>query len=101
MELDRVHMIEIAQQAIDVSIRRRGRVQPFDAIESRKTALLVVDMQGGFVAPGNRRSTPRCSTICISPPLSWNRARWQSRIDSGRWRSRSSPAAARLTVADG
>jgi ureidoacrylate peracid hydrolase len=47
-----VHRIEIAQQAIDISLARRGRVQPFVAIEPSKTALLVVDMQTGFVAPG-------------------------------------------------
>jgi ureidoacrylate peracid hydrolase len=47
-----VHRIEIAQQAIDISLRRRGAVQPFTTIEPRKTALLVVDMQTGFVAPG-------------------------------------------------
>jgi ureidoacrylate peracid hydrolase len=47
-----VHRIEITQQAIDISLRRRGQVQPFDTIEPRKTALLVVDMQTGFVAPG-------------------------------------------------
>jgi ureidoacrylate peracid hydrolase len=47
-----VHRIEIAQQAIDISLRRRGRVQPFATIEPAKTALLVVDMQTGFVAPG-------------------------------------------------
>ena len=46
------HKIEIAQQAIDISLRRRGRIQPFPTIEARKTALLVVDMQTGFVAPG-------------------------------------------------
>ena len=47
-----MHKIEIAQQAIDISMRRRGRVQPFVAIEPRKTALLVVDMQTGFLEPG-------------------------------------------------
>jgi ureidoacrylate peracid hydrolase len=47
-----VHKIKIAQQAIDISLRRRGRIQPFVAIEPRKTALLVVDMQSGFLAPG-------------------------------------------------
>ena len=46
-----MHKIEIAQQAIDISLRRRGRVQPFATIEPHKTALLVVDMQTGFVAP--------------------------------------------------
>lgn len=47
-----MHKVEIAQQAIDISMRRRGRLQPFATIEPRKTALLVVDMQTGFVAPG-------------------------------------------------
>ena len=42
-----MHKIEIAQQAIDISMQRRGRVQPFVTIEPRKTALLVVDMQTG------------------------------------------------------
>lgn len=47
-----MHKIEIAQQAIDISLRRRGAVQPFATIEPCKTALLVVDMQTGFIAPG-------------------------------------------------
>jgi ureidoacrylate peracid hydrolase len=47
-----LHKIEITQQAIDISMRRRGAVQPFATIEPEKTALLVVDMQTGFVAPG-------------------------------------------------
>jgi ureidoacrylate peracid hydrolase len=47
-----VHKIEIAQQAIDISLRRRSAVQPFATIEPLKTALLVVDMQTGFLAPG-------------------------------------------------
>ena len=47
-----MHRIEIAQQAVDISLRRRGAVQPFTTIEPRKTALLAVDMQTGFVASG-------------------------------------------------
>ena len=47
-----MHKVEIAQQAIDISLRRRGAVQPFATIEPRKTALFVVDMQTGFIAPG-------------------------------------------------
>jgi ureidoacrylate peracid hydrolase len=47
-----LHKIEIARQAVDISLRRRGRIQPFTSIDPRKTALLVVDMQTGFVAPG-------------------------------------------------
>lgn len=47
-----MHRIRIAQQAVDISLRRRGRVQPFATIDPGKTALLVVDMQTGFIAPG-------------------------------------------------
>lgn len=53
-----MHKIEIAQQAIDISLRRRGAVQPFATIEPLKTALLVVDMQTGFVAPGAVAEVP-------------------------------------------
>jgi ureidoacrylate peracid hydrolase len=58
-----LHKIEIAQQAIDISMRRRGRVQPFTTIEPRKTALLVVDMQTGFVAPGAVAEIPMAREI--------------------------------------
>jgi ureidoacrylate peracid hydrolase len=47
-----MHKIEIAQQAIDISLRRRGRVQPFPTIDPKKTALLVVDLQTGFMQQG-------------------------------------------------
>jgi ureidoacrylate peracid hydrolase len=57
------HKIEIAQQAIDISMRRRGRVQPFVSIEPSKTALLVVDMQTGFVAPGAVGEIPMAREI--------------------------------------
>jgi ureidoacrylate peracid hydrolase len=46
-----MHKIEIGQQAIDISLRRRGHIQPFRTMDATKTALLVVDMQTGFVAP--------------------------------------------------
>jgi ureidoacrylate peracid hydrolase len=58
-----VHQIEITQQAIAISLRRRGRVQPFLDIEPRKTALLVVDMQTGFVAPGAVAEIPVARAI--------------------------------------
>jgi ureidoacrylate peracid hydrolase len=63
MEFNHVHRIEIAQQAIDISMRRRGRVQPFEVIEPRKTALLVVDMQSGFVARGAVAEIPAAREI--------------------------------------
>jgi len=58
-----LHKIEIAQQAIDISMRRRSQVQPFAEIEPKKTALLVVDMQTGFVAPGAVAEIPMAREI--------------------------------------
>jgi ureidoacrylate peracid hydrolase len=58
-----VHRIEIAQQAIDISLRRRGQVQPFSTIDAAKTALLVVDMQTGFIAPGAVGEIPTAREI--------------------------------------
>ena len=58
-----MHKIEIAQQAIDISMRRRSQVQPFAEIEPQKTALLVVDMQTGFVAPGAVAEIPMAREI--------------------------------------
>jgi ureidoacrylate peracid hydrolase len=57
------HRIEITQQAIDISLRRRGRIQPFPTIEAQKTALLVVDMQTGFLAPGTVAEIPAARRI--------------------------------------
>jgi ureidoacrylate peracid hydrolase len=58
-----MHKIEITEQAIDISMRRRGRVQPFVAIEPHKTALLVVDMQTGFLEPGAVAEIPAAREI--------------------------------------
>jgi ureidoacrylate peracid hydrolase len=30
---------------------RRGRLNPFDGLEPARTALIVVDLQNGFMAP--------------------------------------------------
>jgi ureidoacrylate peracid hydrolase len=53
-----MHKVEITQQAIDISLRRRGHVQPFRSIEPRRTALLVVDMQTGFLEPRGAAEIP-------------------------------------------
>ena len=59
-----MHRIEIAPEALALAKRRRGgRVQPFESIAPRKTALLVVDMQTGFVAPGGVAEIPAAREI--------------------------------------
>jgi len=47
-----MHKIQIGQHAIDRAMARRGRVHIHDRIDPTRSALLVVDMQNCFVAPG-------------------------------------------------
>ena len=47
-----MHNISIPQSVIDRVIARRGREHIFDDLDPRKTALVVVDMQNGFMLPG-------------------------------------------------
>jgi ureidoacrylate peracid hydrolase len=58
-----VHKIEITQQAIDISTRRRGRVQPFVAHRAQQDRALGGDMQTGFVAPGAVAQIPMAREI--------------------------------------
>jgi ureidoacrylate peracid hydrolase len=47
-----MHKIAIPSYAIERVLSRRGRVNPFDGLEPARTALIVVDLQNGFMAPG-------------------------------------------------
>src|SRR5579863_3568368 len=47
-----MHKIAIPSYAIDRALARRGRLNPFDTIDPARTALVVVDLQNGFMAPG-------------------------------------------------
>ena len=47
-----MHTIEIPSYAIERARSRRGRLNPFEHIEPARTALVVVDLQNGFMAPG-------------------------------------------------
>ncbi len=58
-----MHRIQLSAQALELAVRRRGRVQPFETIEPTRTALLVVDMQTGFVAPGAVAEIPAARDI--------------------------------------
>ena len=44
-----MHQIEIAQWAIDRTLERRGRLHVHENLDPRKTALIVVDLQNGFM----------------------------------------------------
>ncbi len=58
-----MHKLDIPQSTIDSITRRAGRPHPFDSIDPRRTALVVVDMQNYFVAPGFMAETPMAREI--------------------------------------
>jgi len=58
-----MHKIQLSPQSLELAVRRRGRVQPFETIESTKSALLVVDMQAGFVESGALAEIPEARDI--------------------------------------
>jgi ureidoacrylate peracid hydrolase len=47
-----MHKIAIPSYAIERVMARRGRLHPFEDIDPARTALVVVDLQNGFMAPG-------------------------------------------------
>jgi ureidoacrylate peracid hydrolase len=46
-----MHKISISQSVIDRVVKRRGREHIFDDLAPARTALVVVDMQNGFMVP--------------------------------------------------
>ncbi|HXI99706.1 MAG TPA: isochorismatase family cysteine hydrolase [Micropepsaceae bacterium] len=54
-----MHKIAIPQSVIDSVIRSRGREHIYDTLDPAKTALLVVDMQNGFMMEGVAHSLCR------------------------------------------
>jgi ureidoacrylate peracid hydrolase len=47
-----MHKLDIPQSVIDGVIVRRGTAHPFADFDPAKTALVVIDMQNGFMMPG-------------------------------------------------
>ena len=47
-----MHKITLPSYAIERVLARRGRLHPFDDLDPARTALVVVDLQNGFMAPG-------------------------------------------------
>jgi ureidoacrylate peracid hydrolase len=54
-----MHKIAIPQSVVDAVVRQRGREHIYDALDPQKTALLVVDMQNGFMMEGVAHSLCR------------------------------------------
>jgi ureidoacrylate peracid hydrolase len=58
-----MHRIAIPSHAVARALARRGRLNPFDGVDPAKTALVVVDLQNGFMAPGQPAETPYAREI--------------------------------------
>ncbi|MEW6640064.1 MAG: cysteine hydrolase [Pseudomonadota bacterium] len=58
-----MHTIDIPQAIVDRLIARRGRRHVFERIAPAKTALVIVDMQAGFVQPGAVGEVPLARAI--------------------------------------
>jgi ureidoacrylate peracid hydrolase len=58
-----MHKIAISKAAAERLQARLGKLHPFDAIDPRKTALVVVDMQNYFVKQGHQSEIPAAREI--------------------------------------
>jgi len=58
-----MHRAGIRQEIIDRVIARRGRLRWFERLDAAKTALVTVDMQSTFCAPGGPAEVPLARAI--------------------------------------
>jgi len=58
-----MHPVGIGQAIIDRVLARRGRLHIFERLDPARTALVVIDMQSAFVAPGAPAEVPAARGI--------------------------------------
>jgi ureidoacrylate peracid hydrolase len=58
-----MHRVEIRKEIVERVLARRGRLHLFDALDPKHSALLVIDMQNAFVAPGAPMEVPAARAI--------------------------------------
>lgn len=58
-----MHSISVRQEIVDRVIARRGRYHWFDRLDPKTTALVVIDMQHAFCAPGGPAEVPMSRAI--------------------------------------
>ena len=58
-----MHKVEIRREIVERVLARRGRLHLFDSLDPKRTALLVIDMQNAFVAPGAPIEVPAARAI--------------------------------------
>src|SRR5262245_58079725 len=54
---------DIRREIVERVIARRGRLHLFDSLDAKKSALVVIDMQNAFVAPGAPMEVPAARGI--------------------------------------
>ncbi|MNK63911.1 Peroxyureidoacrylate/ureidoacrylate amidohydrolase RutB [compost metagenome] len=59
-----MHPVGIRPEIAERVIKRRQRLHLFDVLEARKSALVVIDMQGTFCEPGAPAEVPASRSIC-------------------------------------
>jgi len=58
-----MHRVEIRREIVERVLARRGRLHLFERLDSKRTALLVIDMQNAFLAPGAPVEVPAARDI--------------------------------------
>ena len=58
-----MHRVEIRREIAERVLARRGRLHLFDALDPKRSALVVIDMQNAFVAPGAPIEVPAARAI--------------------------------------
>src|SRR5512145_997281 len=58
-----MHKAEIRREIVERVLARRGKLHLFDRLDAKRTALLVIDMQNAFVAPGAPIEVPAARGI--------------------------------------
>lgn len=58
-----MHRLALRPEIVERVVARRGRLHLYDALDAKRTALLVIDMQNAFVAPGAPIEVPAAREI--------------------------------------
>jgi ureidoacrylate peracid hydrolase len=58
-----MHRVEIRREIVERVLARRGKLHLYDSLDPKRTALLVIDMQNAFVAPGAPIEVPAARGI--------------------------------------
>jgi ureidoacrylate peracid hydrolase len=58
-----MHKVEIRREIVERVIARRGRLHLFDSLDPKRSALVIIDMQNAFVAPGAPIEVPAARAI--------------------------------------